>query len=147
MIKVTFPEGKLKLREHGFSKEIFDPVRKLWIVLTPEEWVRQNFVSFLTSTHHYPSALIAIEKEIRVGELKKRCDIVVYAHALPWMIIECKEMNVSLSEGVLAQVLRYHAGLPANYLIITNGKYTFGYEKKAGSLREISALPEFGALP
>ena len=126
MIKIEFPKEQVKIRKRAGISEVFDVIRKKWLRLSPEEWVRQNMIHFLLSKK-YPASLIAVEKEIRLGELMKRCDIVVYSReALPFLIIECKEMNVSLSEKTLEQILRYHITLPAQYLIITNGSYCFG---------------------
>ena len=131
MIKVEFPKQQPNLRQREGIKEIFDVIRKKWLVLTPEEWVRQNIMLFLLLTKNYPSSLISVEKEIRLADLKKRYDIVVFnRQTIPWMIIECKEMNVSLSEKTMEQILRYHISIPSKYLIITNGSHCFGFEKK-----------------
>ena len=145
MIKIEYPASDFKTRKEKDIEYIFDPLRKRWMVLTPEEWVRQNFLQYLIFLKKYPSSLIAIEKEIYLGELKKRCDIVVYnRETLPWMIIECKGMNEPLNAKVLDQVLRYHITLPAIYLVITNGSYCFGFEKREGQFYEIDGLPEYG---
>ena len=144
MIKIEFPDVKFQTRKENGTNLIFDQYRKIWIVLSPEEWVRQNVLVYITQTKLYPSSLIAIEKEFLLGELKKRCDIVVYDRsAQPWMIIECKEMNAPLNSKVLDQVLRYHIALPATYLIITNGQYCYGFEKRVGRFYEIQSFPEF----
>lgn len=144
MIRIDYPAHQLKLKKEGEKEFIFDEFRKRWCVLTPEEWVRQNMLQYLTQLKNYPAALIAIEKEIFLGELKKRCDIVVYnRNAVPWMIIECKEMKVSLSPKTLEQTLRYHIALPAKYLVITNGSYCFGFEKKDNQFLEINAMPNY----
>lgn len=144
MIKIEFPKEPVKTKQQGSIHEIFDPVRKKWLLLTPEEWVRQNIVQFLLVKKNYPASLLAIEKEIKLGELKKRCDIVVYdRQSQPWMIIECKEMNVALSEKTLEQILRYHITLPAKYLVITNGSHCFGFEKNDNRFKEIDFFPEF----
>lgn len=144
MIKISFPKDKVKIVQRDGVNEVFDPVRKKWLLLTPEEWVRQNFLQFLFEKK-YPSSLIAIEKEITLGELKKRCDIVVYNRDLqPWMIIECKEMSVSLSEKTISQILRYHIALPCKYLVITNGSYTYGFEKRNGVFFEMDSFPGYG---
>ena len=91
MIKINFPNNQFKIKKENNADLIFDSFRKRWMVLTPEEWVRQNMLQYLTAIKKYPAKLIAIEKEISLGELKKRCDVVVYdKNALPWMIIECK---------------------------------------------------------
>jgi Type I restriction enzyme R protein N terminus (HSDR_N). len=144
MIKIEFPKHQFKIKKENNVELIFDAFRKRWIILTPEEWVRQNILQYITEIKKYPLKLIAIEKEISLGELKKRCDVVVYdRNALPWMIIECKEMNAVINSKVLEQILRYHITLPANYLVITNGIYCFGFEKKDEQFFEIDLLPEF----
>ena len=121
---------------------IFDAVRKRWVVLTPEEWVRQNFLQYIIHVKKYPSSLIAVEKEISLGELKKRFDIVVYGKdSKPWMIIECKEMNVVLDKTVLDQVLRYNMVLQVPYLVITNGSHCYAFFNDKGQLVELNELP------
>jgi hypothetical protein len=144
MIKIEFPKQQIKIEQRKGINEIFDIIRKKWIILSPEEWVRQNILDYLLISKNYPASLIAVEKEINLGELKKRCDIVVYnRETTPWMIIECKEMNVSLSQKTLEQILRYHISLSANYLIITNGIYCFGFVKKDNQFIETDVFPEY----
>lgn len=145
MIKIEYPPDAFKIRKDNHVDYIFDPLRKRWLLLTPEEWVRQNFLQHIIQVKKYPVSLIAIEKEIHLGELKKRCDIVVYnREMLPWMIVECKQMNEPLNAKVLDQVLRYHITLPATYLVITNGRYCFAFEKKDGQFYEVDELPGYG---
>lgn len=144
MIKIEFPKEQPVVRQSEQSNEIFDPVRKKWLILTPEEWVRQNIIQFLLFKQKYPLSLISVEKEIKLADLKKRYDIVVYnRQTQPWMIIECKEMNVALSEKTMEQILRYHISVPAKYLVITNGSHCFGFEKREGDIFEINFFPEF----
>jgi len=144
MIKIEFPKEQPRLRQKESINEIFDSIRKKWLVLTPEEWVRQNIILYLLLQRSFPSSLISVEKEIRLAGLKKRYDIVVFnRQALPWMIIECKEMNTSLSEKTMEQILRYHISIPSKYLVITNGSHCFGFEKKEDRFREIDIFPEF----
>ncbi len=143
MIKIQFPKNRVTTRQKNNFTEIFDPIRKKWLLLSPEEWVRQNMICFIISKN-YPASLIAIEKETRRGELSRRCDVVVYSKNMkPFMIIECKEMNVTLSQKTIDQILRYHITLPATFLIITNGKYCFGFEKKENQFFEINTFPEY----
>ena len=143
MIKIEFPKHQVTLRQRAGINEVFDIIRKKWLQLSPEEWVRQNMIQYLL-LKKYPATLIAVEKEIKLGELKKRCDVVVYnRQSLPWMRIECKEMNVTLSEKAMEQILRYHITLPAKYLIITNGSYCFGFEKETDQFFEIDQFPEY----
>ena len=144
MIKIEFPKEQIKIQQRKGVNEVFDVIRKKWLALTPEEWVRQNIIQFLLIKKNYPASLIAVEKEIKLGELKKRCDIVVYnRQSQPWMIIECKEMNIILYEKTLEQILRYHITLPAKYLIISNGSYCVGFQKKENQFSEINIFPGF----
>lgn len=144
MIEIKYPPPDFRIKTEKEVEYIFDTIRKKWIVLTPEEWVRQNFIQYLISVKNYPASLIAVEKEIRLGELKKRFDILVYdKQHQPWMMIECKASSVPLGEDVLAQLLRYHIGMAAPFLIITNGNITYGWEKNANELVVLENLPNF----
>lgn len=143
MIKIEYPSYQPKIKEENGKEFIFDEFRKRWIFLTPEEWVRQNFLQYLTQTKKYPASLIAIEKEIKLGELKKRFDVVVYdKNSKPWMIVECKEMNVALDKSVLDQVLRYNISLDVPYLVITNGSYCMAMQLKENAMKAIDTLPD-----
>jgi len=142
MISVNFPEPVFKLKKENEIEFIFDTIRKQWLVLNEEEWVRQNFIQYLIQTLHYPSAFIALEKEIMLGELKKRFDILVYdKNHKPWMLIECKGKGIKLEEPALLQVLRYNISVPVSFLIITNGHYTYGWEKENNQLKIIDKIP------
>lgn len=142
MIKIEFPPYQPKIQTKEGKETIFDVVRKKWVILTPEEWVRQNFIQYLIQTKNISATLISVEKEIKVGELKKRTDIVVYdQQTIPRVIIECKEMNVPLDEKVLQQALRYHITIPVPYIIITNGSYTYCFEKKGHEFIAINFFP------
>ena len=143
MIKIVYPEPAFNIRKEKNKDFIFDALRKKWMILTPEEWVRQNMVQYLIQTKNYPSSLIAIEKEIRLGELKKRFDILVYnSDHQPWMMIECKATDVTLNETVLQQLLRYNLSVPVQYLIISNGHFVFGWERGEQEFKSITELPD-----
>lgn len=142
MIKIEYPPYQPRIKQQDDKELIFDEVRKSWVLLTPEEWVRQNFLQYLVQVKKYPASLIAVEKEIKLGELKKRFDIVVYDRdSAPWMIIECKEMNVPLNRSVLDQVLRYNISLQVPYLVITNGSYCMAVELMENNMTAIERLP------
>ena len=144
MIAVRYPEPQFRMKKVKEKQYIFDNIRKSWLLLTEEEWVRQNFVSYLTTTLNYPSTVIALEKEISLNDLKKRFDILVYdKQHQPWMLIECKEPKISLSEDVLQQVLRYNITIPVQYIVITNGATTIGW-KKNGELQLLKEMPAWG---
>jgi type I site-specific restriction endonuclease len=142
MIEVHFPEPQFRTKKEGEQHFIFDNIRKSWLLLTDEEWVRQNFVSFLVNIAGYPSSAIALEKELMLNGLKKRFDILVYDNAFqPWLMVECKAASVKLGEGVLQQALRYNITLPVPYIIITNGSQTMGWKKNLRSLEQVHAMP------
>ena len=145
MIKITYRPEELKIIKENGVEKIFDNIRKRWLVLTPEEWVRQNILQYFVYSLNYPAKLLAIEKEIMLGSLKKRCDIVLYDRDMkPWMIVECKEMNAVLDHKVVDQVLRYHISLPCAYLVMTNGNYCYGFRKERGLFVEINEFPQYG---
>lgn len=143
MLSIEYPDFPFKVKEEDGKHIIFDEVRKKWVRFTPEEWVRQNFIQYLLQTKKYPASIIAVEKEIKLGELKKRCDIVVYKEHLPWMIVECKEQDVELTESVVQQVLRYNIKLDVAYLVITNGSNSFAVQLMNGEAKSLSVLPEW----
>ena len=143
MLVINYPEPDFRIKKENNKDLLFDPLRKRWLLLTPEEWVRQNFVQYLIRVKQYPAALIALEKEIWLGELKKRFDILVYnKDHEPWMIVECKAGTITLNEDTLQQALRYNISVPVEFILITNGNYTYGWQKKGGQLHGIAELPE-----
>ena len=144
MLLINYPKPEFLIKQEGGKEIIFDPLRKRWLMLTPEEWVRQNFVQYLIREKKYPAALIAMEKVIRLGELKKRFDILVYdRNHRPWMMIECKSPAIKMDEAVLHQLLRYHISVQTGYLVITNGTYAYGWEKETRGLKIIRDLPKW----
>ena len=143
MIVLPYPSYPFKIKAINGKDQIFDPFRKIWVILTPEEWVRQNLLQYLVQTLHYPSSLIAVEKEIKLGELSKRFDIVVYKNEQPWMIIECKEAKVSLNEKTMGQILQYQQVLTAQYLFISNGHETMGAKIESGKMQAMQNFPDY----
>ncbi len=123
--------------------KVFDPIRKIYCTLTPEEEVRQKTLYYLVEIKKYPAGLIAVEYSIKVNNLPKRCDIVVFNKSgLPEMIVECKAETVPITQKVLDQAIRYYSGLNVNYILLTNGKTMFCYRidienKKIEAMREI----------
>ncbi|HNP54817.1 MAG TPA: type I restriction enzyme HsdR N-terminal domain-containing protein [Ferruginibacter sp.] len=147
LIAIQYPERKPTIRQHSGREEVFCISRKRWVQLTPEEWVRQNFLLYLTDVLHYPLSIIAVEKQIRVGELNKRVDILVYRSAAPHIIVECKEMNVALTENVMNQALRYNIPLRAEFVVITNGQYTAGFQCTNDMFTSIGEIPAYEKSP
>ncbi len=143
MINIQFPKFAYRIKGEKGKEIIFDECRKQWVSLTPEEWVRQNFLQYLIQVKNVPASLIAVEKEIWLGDVKKRFDIVVYKDAKPWLIVECKEMQVALSEAVIKQVLNYNISLQVEYLVVTNGQNTFALQIKDSVHQWLTDIPAF----
>lgn len=120
---LNLPQIQFKFREDEFGYiEIFDSFRKKFIKLTPEEWVRQNFAMYLVMFKGYPQSRIKLEKTIKIGKSNKRCDIVYFDKELnPEIIVECKSVEINLSQSTFAQASMYNSQLKVKYLMITNG--------------------------
>lgn len=122
MIKLNLPKHEFSITRQGRQYEIFDSIRNKYVVLTPEEWVRQNFIAFLIHHKKYPKSLIAIEKKLLLNKMSVRPDIVVYNNiGKPMVIVECKAPNVKITQGTFDQIAKYNFALKARYLIVTNG--------------------------
>jgi hypothetical protein len=144
MISLSYPTVQLRERQQERVWQLFDPFRKKWVQRTPEEWVRQYFLQLLTLEHAYPTSAFAVEKTIRLGQLSKRFDILIYDRQhQPWMMIECKAETVSLDERVKEQLLHYNLSVPVRYLLITNGPYCLGWERKDQQLLSIQKIPAY----
>lgn len=145
MIKIYYPSYPFKIREPEKNKEeIWDELRKLWVRLTPEEWVRQNFIQYLLVVKNYPATYIAVERRMKLGELNKRFDLLVFDNAAtPWMLVECKAMEEKLDSRVLWQVLRYNMATPVRYIVITNGGECHAFVRGETDFEELYALPAY----
>jgi type I site-specific restriction endonuclease len=122
MYKLNLPEFEYKLKKAEGKVWIFDGIRKKFIVLTPEEWVRQHFIHYLTHEKKYPRTLIKVEGGLIYNQLQKRTDIVVFnRHGAPWMIVECKSPTIPVSPLTLSQASVYNSTLKAEFLTVTNG--------------------------
>ena len=122
MQKLNFPTYSFRLKNSKNKRLIFDEIRKKFMVLQPEEWVRQHCVQYLIQVKKYPKSLINIEKELHVNDLKKRYDIVVFnSDGSIHLIVECKAPKITINQTTFDQIARYNLALKANYLMITNG--------------------------
>ena len=144
MIRIEFPAEKPRLSAINGEEFIFCLIRKKWLKVTPEEWVRQNFIIYLNRVLNYPLPLIAVEKTIRVGELSRRFDIVVYGKEhRPQFLVECKEMNVPLTEQVIRQALAYNLSVLATIIIITNGANSVAIQRKGTEITFLESIPPY----
>ncbi|CAM1349501.1 type I restriction enzyme HsdR N-terminal domain-containing protein [Tenacibaculum crassostreae] len=126
MQKLNLPSYTFKLKSNENKTLIFDNLRKKYVVLTPEEWVRQHFAQWMIQEKNYPISLIAIEKQLVINNLKKRTDIVVFSsEGHPNIIVECKAPHIKITQDTFDQIARYNLKLNANFLIVTNGLQHF----------------------
>lgn len=122
MIKLNFPVYSFRFKNSENKVAIFDDIRKKFILLTPEEWVRQHVVQFLLLDKKYPKSYINVEKLIKINNLNKRYDVVVFQpNGEIFLLIECKAPEVSISQQTFDQIARYNLVLKAKYLMVTNG--------------------------
>ncbi len=122
MKTLNLPSYQFNLIVENKKTKIFDAIRKKFLVLTPEEWVRQHFVYFLIEEKKYPISLIALEKQLTINNRKKRTDILVFNTAgNPEIIVECKAPSIKITQATFDQIARYNLKLKATYLIVTNG--------------------------
>lgn len=133
MEQLNFPNFTFNTRFNNNKKEIFDIIRKRFVSLTDEEWVRQNIIQFLILEKGFPKGLISVEAGLKVNRLKKRADIVIYNQTgKPIMIVECKASSVKINQDAFDQIARYNLKLNVNYLMVTNGlQHYFCYLNQA----------------
>ena len=135
-MEINLPPYEIKLREQNGRRQIFDFLRRRYVALTPEEWVRQHFVHYLIEQKGYPKGLLANEVELQIGEKKLRCDTLLYNRALqPKMIIEYKAPDIAITQRVFNQITVYNFLLHVDYLIVSNGRQHYccrmDYEKNS----------------
>ena len=122
MLKLSFPNYEFRLKKIDEKRFIFDEIRKKYIELTAEEWVRQNCIKYLVNEKKYKSQLIAVEKKIILNNLTKRFDIIVYDNnGDPNLLVECKAPNIAIRQETFDQILSYNRVINSKYLMITNG--------------------------
>ncbi|RKE03840.1 type I restriction enzyme HsdR N-terminal domain-containing protein [Marinifilum flexuosum] len=149
MENLNLPTYSFKIKSDLQRKLIFDSIRKKYVVLTPEEWVRQNFIRYLVEEKDYPASLIAVEKKVDVNLLPQRSDIVLYnRNANPVMIVECKASKIKITQDVFNQIARYNMKLRVPFLVVTNGLKHFccymDYENK--SFKFLEDIPNYQSI-
>jgi hypothetical protein len=151
--QLNLPPYSFRITEKEGSEMIFDPQRKRWVKLTPEEWVRQHFVQYLINQGGYPSGLIGIEMMFSFNTMKKRVDILVHdRNGQPVMIVECKSPDIRISDfyedKVYDQVGEYNLGYKVPYAIVTNGidNYAFRFNAENKQYEHILEIPLYEDL-
>lgn len=146
MDKLNLPSFNYQLKQTDDATQIFDIIRKKYLVLTPEEWVRQHFVHLMINQFEYPKSLISLETGLLFNQLQKRTDIIVYdRNAKPFLLIECKAATVELSQNTFEQVCTYNQTVKAPYICITNGLKTLccSVDLDTNEVKYIDSLPNF----
>jgi Type I restriction enzyme R protein N terminus (HSDR_N) len=153
MQKLNFPYSDVSLRLQGEQKRIFDKVRKKWMVLTPEEWVRQHLIIYLHQGKGCPLELMAVEKSLEYNGMVRRSDVVVYGrNSMPMLLVECKAPEIKITQKTFDQAAQYNMSLLVPYLLVTNGLEHFcckidHHVKSYHFLKEIPTFDEMSSSP
>ncbi len=149
MKELNLPYYPFKLKSDGNRYLILDELRKKYIVLTPEEWVRQHIIQYLINFKNYPKGLISLEKGLRLNDLLKRTDVLVFdSNTEPLLLIECKAPEVKISQDVFDQAARYNSVYKVKYILITNGLEHFcaEIEHSSSSYKFLNDIPSFNLI-
>ena len=146
---LNLPRYTFRTKENLGKTLIFDGFRRRWVALTPEEWVRQNFVRYLIEEKHFPASLIAIERSLRMNQRDFRTDIVLFSKSgSPLVVVECKAPGIKISQLVFDQIARYNLDLRVSYLIVTNGLSHFccRFDQQQLAYAFLPDIPEYKDL-
>ncbi|MGV3538335.1 MAG: type I restriction enzyme HsdR N-terminal domain-containing protein [Rufibacter sp.] len=147
MEQLSLPAFSYKLKESAGKTLIYDGIRRKWLVLTPEEWVRQHLLHFLHTYLEYPVSLMSVERGTRYNRLQKRTDICIYGPAgTALLLVECKAPNVPISHHTVQQAAVYNQILKASYLMVSNGLHHFCWRVAPDGI-SLEALPELPPFP
>ena len=149
MQKLNFPSRNYRLQTSAGTTRIFDEVRKKWLVLTPEEWVRQHLVFYLHEQKSFPLVLMALEKSLRLNGMARRSDLLVYdKNRKALLLAECKAPGIRITQKAFDQAARYNMTLRVPYLIITNGMehYCCRIDFGTGAYEFLENIPDFGEI-
>jgi len=148
MQQLNLPFYNITLKEENGKHFIFDDIRKKYLSLTPEEWVRQNFVKYLVSEKNVPASLVVIEKGLKLNELSKRADVLIYKDSSPILLVECKAPKVKITQDTFDQISRYNLTFKVPYLIVTNGlnHYCCQIDFVKNSYIFLEEIPDFNTI-
>ncbi|MFT4062760.1 MAG: type I restriction enzyme HsdR N-terminal domain-containing protein [Edaphocola sp.] len=144
MFSLEFEAYPFRFSEQNGRRYIFDVARNKYVTLTPEEWVRQHLLYYFRQSMNYPKGLTAVERHVKVNGLNLRYDIVVYdSRQNPWMLVECKEPDVPITEKTMHQLLRYYRVLQCPYWLLSNGATNYCAAVKDGNISWLHKLPAY----
>ena len=144
MEELNFPKYDFSIKESEGKKQIYDSLRKKYLILTPEEWVRQHIVHYFLREHDYPRSLCKLEGGIQINKLPKRVDVLFYDRkGEPFMLIECKAPSIKLTDKVFEQAAIYNLKVKAKYIFLTNGKQHLIFSYQNNGYKNIIEIPAF----
>lgn len=144
MESLNLPAFDYKVKQVNGKPYIFDIIRKKYVSLTPEEWVRQHFIHLLIRQYNYPKSLFAIETGLRYNTMAKRTDIVILSgEGTPFLLVECKAPFITIGEATLAQISRYNFTLRPSYLAVTNGMSHYCFQALNGQIHYMDDFPVY----
>ena len=144
---LNFPPFRFRVTETDGETRVWDELRRCWLVLTPEEWVRRHLIRFLSEQGGVSAQMICQEYPVSIQGMPQRADVVVFgSEGVPLLLAECKAPSVRIDAEVYAQALRYNAVVQARYLMLTNGLKHYIYERRTDGYVPLSALPDLGGL-
>ena len=149
MQKLSFPEYDFRIKQEDGKNLIFDSIRKKYIQITPEEWVRQNLIKYLIAEKKYPQSLIGVEVGLKLNSLQKRADVLCYnSQAEPLLLIECKAPNVKISQQTFEQIAQYNIHFRVKHLLVSNGlnHYACKIDFKNKSFEFLEDIPSYDDL-
>lgn len=146
MQSLNLPEFEPKIIKESGKYRIFDLIRKKYVVLTPEEWVRQHFIHYMLKALNYPKSLIKVESGLKVNALQKRSDILVHdREGKAWMLVECKSPEIGLDQRAFNQASVYNMTVGAKFIVVTNGMLHYCFKPFPGGQKPefLDGLPEY----
>ena len=149
MYRLNLPPYEIKIKENGGRHAVFDVLRRKYVNLTPEEWVRQHFIHYLTEHKGYPTSLLANEVKLRLGQKSLRCDSVLYDNMLqPRMIIEYKAPTIQITQKTFNQIFAYNILMHVDYLVVSNGMshYCCRMDYEGGKYTFLNDIPDYKQL-
>lgn len=149
MQQLNLPSFPYKSKEIDGKTYIFDAIRKKYLVLTPEEWVRQHFINLLTTHYGYSKSLLRLEGGLKYNRLQKRTDIIIFDNlGQPYLLVECKAADVAINRAVIEQASRYNLTLKCPFVVVTNGISTFCFkvDVETGKYEQLNDLPKTNGL-
>ncbi len=147
MEQLNFPNYEFRFKKNSENNFIFDEIRNKYVVLTPEEWVRQNLIQYLIKELNYPKNYLSVEKQISVFKTAKRPDVVVFDKQLkPKVIVECKRPKIPINNTTMEQIINYFLELKTEYLILTNGILHYCCRVKNKKVEFLTQIPTYDKL-